>query len=112
MDGLTVEALDAASDAVNASLDGINEARMDRPDARLIRDEFLNASDLLSMACDIGKEYLEPDRKKLALGSFLKEMIAEHRRLWLRRNRPGGLDDSCARLEARANTLTQVGARR
>jgi hypothetical protein len=28
-----------------------------------------------------------------------RAIVKEHRRLWLARNRHGGLDDSCARLE-------------
>jgi hypothetical protein len=42
------------------------------------------------------------------LVAWLNEIIAEHRRLWLARNRPGGLRDSCAQLEARFRRLRLI----
>ncbi|RCK67928.1 glycoside hydrolase [Desertihabitans brevis] len=36
----------------------------------------------------------------------LEDLLAEHRRTWLLRSRPGGLDDSCARLDRLRRLLT------
>ena len=76
-------------DAVMARLPA---ARMQRADADLIRDEFANAGRMLRYACDRG----------LGKPAGMREIIGEHRRLWLARNRPGGLADSLRVLEARS----------
>jgi len=85
------------------------EARMDRPDASLISDELRWARDIMSFACHFGIARLEagegskvsaiPQAKRAALAEQLAPLIDRHRAIWLRRNRPGGLDDSAARLE-------------
>lgn len=40
-----------------------------------------------------------PADQRERLAARVPDLVGEHRRLWLRRNRPGGLDDSAARLE-------------
>lgn len=78
----------------------VDGARMDRPDGELIRDEYANAARMTMLACDLGVL-----RLKIASGSSadelerncrkaLTEIVEEHKRLWLARNRPGGLDES------------------
>jgi hypothetical protein len=66
----------------------VGKARMQRADARLIQAEFVNAARLLLWACDRGGD--------------ASVILAEHRRLWLARSRPGGLPDSltCLRIPA------------
>lgn len=39
------------------------------------------------------------------LARFMRQIIEEHRRLWLKRSRPGGLEDSCRYYEALAEEL-------
>jgi hypothetical protein len=85
------------------------EARMDRADAGLIVDELRWAKDILSFACHFGIARLEagegstvsaiPQPTRASLAGQLAPLIDRHREIWLRRNRPGGLDDSAARLE-------------
>jgi hypothetical protein len=71
-------------------------------DADCTVDEFRSAIDLLRLCVAIGRKRLgyqpanRPDFPKI---------IAEHRRLWLVRNRPGGLDDSIARINPDAQCL-------
>jgi hexosaminidase len=48
-----------------------------------------------------------PQAERNRLGERLQELIAEYRRLWHRRSRPGGLEDSGERLE---NLLAALGA--
>ncbi len=91
---------------VTRRLDG---ARMERADASLLADELGWASDMLTFACHFGIARLEagegtkvsaiPQPRRAELAGHLAPLIARHRAIWLRRNRPGGLDDSAARLE-------------
>ena len=106
--GLTVEGLERALEYVDRVMDPLSQARMTRPDAELIADEFRNAAALLRHACRLGIACLQtesgeiasiPLETRQALASELKEIVAEYRRLWLARNRPGGLADSVGQME-------------
>ncbi|MDW8100449.1 MAG: family 20 glycosylhydrolase, partial [Anaerolineae bacterium] len=106
--GLTVEKLEHTRSYINQVMARLPEARMARPDAAQIADEFRNAAALLQHACRLGIARLQADGGEIAripaqvrqgLAEELREIIAEYRRLWLARNRPGGLDDSAGRLE-------------
>jgi hypothetical protein len=80
-----------------------------RPDAEIILQEFRWVADMLRLACRLGTARLGiglgtpigalPARSRNELGDELRMLIGRHRKLWQRRNRPGGLDDSAARLE-------------
>jgi hypothetical protein len=63
------------------------------PGTGLEADEFRNAAATLRLCIAAG-------RRRLGLPNDFDPapVVAEHRRLWLARNRPGGLDDSCRRL--------------
>ena len=68
-------------------------------DGDLIASEFRFAADLLRHACRRGRFLL--DRTSLdpqLMAKELERLTAEHQRVWLARNRPGGLADSAARL--------------
>ncbi|MGA2585095.1 MAG: family 20 glycosylhydrolase [Tepidisphaeraceae bacterium] len=88
MQGITREAMEATESAIASAIAPLDSAKMDRPDADLIRDEFRNAAAMLRAAC----------RRGLGENPSMDEIIHEHRRLWLARNRPGGLEDSILRL--------------
>lgn len=87
----------------------IPDARMIRVDADWIRDEFAWAIDLLDFAARLGLARLEHDPPVPTsallgevggtLAADLETLIERYREIWLRRNRPGGLGDSSARLE-------------
>ena len=82
---------------------------MARPDAALIADEFRNAAAMMRLACDHGSAALRSRALRCpALAPELRRIIGEHRRLWLARNRPGGLHDSARRLEKRLETLVKA----
>ena len=76
---------------------------MDRPDAALIIEEYGNTVRLLRFASDYAQAVLtgvQGDGKVMARAhEELRLAIGEYRRLWMRRNRPGGLADSVRRLE-------------
>jgi hypothetical protein len=106
--GLTVEGLERTLECVDGVMTPLSQARMARPDAELIADEFRNAAALLRHACRLGIARLRteggeiasiPVETRRALTSELEEIMAEYRRLWLSRNRPGGLTDSVGRME-------------
>jgi hypothetical protein len=81
---------------------------MECQDAGQVVDEVSNAARLLRHACSLAIARLQipdgkianisPDvRKEMAVD--LAKIISEHKRLWLVRNRQGGLADSAARME-------------
>ena len=101
--GLTPAALERTLAAIDHALSGLDKARMERPDAKLIVQEYQNTARLLRHACRRGLLVLEKAPAPAAalrreLGEELPHIIREYRRLWLARNRPGGLKDSVARM--------------
>jgi len=101
-EGVTREEYDAAESAIDRAMSPLGGARMDRPDAALIADEYRNAAAMLKHACGLGRWAIDGDSEdRSALAGDLKRIIGEHRRLWLARNRWGGLADSARRLESR-----------
>ena len=98
---ITREEYDEAEHRVKSIVASIEGARMDREDADLIKDEIRSAAAMLRHACRRGGWFLDRTSEDPAeLARDLSRIIDEHRRLWLARNRPGGLRDSVARLEA------------
>ncbi len=106
--GLTVEGLRRAAAYIERVIAALPQARMARADAAQISDEFAHAAALLRHACRLGIARLQADgdaisaipaATRASLAEELEGLIADYRRLWLARNRPGGLDDSAGRLE-------------
>jgi hypothetical protein len=108
-DGLSQEGLEHAIAHVDRTIAALPRAQVDRPDAALVAEEFAWAADFLRLGARIGLARLRagasapagaiPAETRAGLASDLRNLIERHRRLWLQRNRPGGLDDSAARLE-------------
>jgi hypothetical protein len=94
----------------------LSDARMDRTDAALVLEEFRWAADTLRFACRFGIEQfaaggqvaLIPETTRSRLAAELSGITDRHRKIWLSRNRPGGLDDSARRLE---RTLASLSAK-
>lgn len=94
--------------AVVTAIPRLDRARMARPDAALIADEFHNAAALLRLSAHYGLTCLANGSQRCpGLAPELRRIIGEHRRLWLARNRPGGLHDSARRLEKRLEAMTK-----
>ncbi|HET7079068.1 MAG TPA: glycoside hydrolase family 20 zincin-like fold domain-containing protein [Chloroflexia bacterium] len=95
--------------AIDAAMAPLSAARMQRPDAALIVEEYENTARLMRHACHRGqwlvdREHGDTTATRQALDADLRDIIREYERIWLRRNRPGGLADSVARLQkARAD---------
>jgi len=99
---VTASSLQATREYIQGIVNRLAGARMQGQDAALVMDEFLNAARMMIHACDRGLLRLGGDAENAAtrdrLVTDLNHIIHEHRRVWLARNRPGGLPDSEARL--------------
>jgi hypothetical protein len=107
--GLTVEGLERAGARVDDVASRLRGVRSERDDARILDAEFRLAADLMGHACRLGVARLTagaaavaaiPEATRATLAEELTRIVAEHRRVWRLRNRPGGLSDSAARLES------------
>ena len=127
--GLTEEALGMAEDRLEQVMAPLDAARMDRPDAETIAAELRNGAGLYRHALHlwaarirahgtaVAKRELSSDAEvwprrtidaeyaalpapaRAALEAELASVVDDFRRLWLRRDRPGGLHDSTGRFE-------------
>ena len=84
-DEVSPRKLQETAGTIRSFIAPLGRAQMQRPDAALIKAEFANTARLLLAAC-------EPERVDS------KTIVDEHRRLWLARNRPGGLADSLGKI--------------
>lgn len=97
---LRPEALQRTRAAIEAAIAPLSRAASARPDAALIHQEFTFAARLLCHACDRALFALgAAEVSRSALAADLEGILAEHKAVWLARNRPGGLPDSAARME-------------
>jgi hypothetical protein len=94
--GMTSEGFDNAAAALEAAIAPLSSFQPKDDDAKLITDEFRNAAAMLRHCIAIGRVKIGQQRR---VESDVAPIIAEHRRLWLARNRPGGLEDSVQRLQ-------------
>lgn len=102
--GLAAADLDKVEGAIDDAEAALGLARPQRADGKLVTEELAATGVLLRLACRDARLRLAgdgtlasvaaPDRA--ALAATLRGIIEEHRRLWLARNRPGGLGDSVA----------------
>ena len=95
--GMTEEGFKSAEDAIDAALALLHRSAYTDSELRLITDEFQNAAKLLLLCVAVGRA-----RLSLPPGPAInpQEIIAEHRRLWLARNRPGGLDEGLNKIRS------------
>lgn len=104
--GMTVEDLDAASAVIDRASARLSRATPSRADGALVMDEVRASAELLALLVEDARCRLRAGGRiedvsatvRRSLAARLEPMIDRHRSLWLARNRPGGLDDSCSRL--------------
>ncbi len=106
--GVTKASLGQALGHLEQAGAGLARARPMTRDGTLVTAELGGARDVLRFACHLGlARCAAPDPEALSsvpaparanLAAELAELCDRHRTLWLERNRPGGLDDSTARL--------------
>ena len=104
----TAEGLQAAIDYMDKNLQLLLKAPMASEDAKIVKAELTLAVNMAKLACKIGlarftatNQELEkvPASKRNALSAEYENLIKEHQKLWILRNRPGGLDSSVRNLE-------------
>ncbi len=117
--GLTIDSLKKTQDYIDRIMLPLSKARMERPDAQQIADEISNAAAMLRHSCCLaiarmqttdGKISSIPENTRKEMAADLKNIITEHRRLWLLRSREGGLVDSAARMERLLETYQTNGS--
>jgi hypothetical protein len=97
---------DAAEKKVDAIIASLDSAQMECADAEIVKGEVRNTAAMLKLGAARGRWKLDAKSEDAKdLKSRFEKVIAEHRRLWLARNRPGGLNDSVSRLSDRAAEL-------
>lgn len=86
--------------AIDKALRPLSNYQKATLEASLIRDEFVQTARLLKHAVQRGRWILKPasqdEAGRRALREDLAAIMEEHSRLWLARNRAGGLEDSLA----------------
>jgi hexosaminidase len=105
--GVTVAELGAVNDALATARLAVDRSRSRRADAAELVDEVHWTIEVLELATDDALARLAgdgtlasiPEDQRLAFAVRLDALTDRHRRLWLARNRPGGLPDSVAWLE-------------
>lgn len=106
-EGLDTNELEEVEAVLDSATEAVHRARPRRSDGALVACELEASARLLALASRDARARLQADGRiesvdsstRKVLADELGDLIAEHRRLWLSRNRQGGLDDSVAWLE-------------
>ncbi|MBU4459872.1 MAG: family 20 glycosylhydrolase [Verrucomicrobia bacterium] len=101
--GLDPVRLRAAAEAIGGIATRLPRLKPGRPGVAQVRDELAWAAGMMRLGAERGAALCEGRSDadlRDAMAPALREAIGGHRRLWLLRNRPGGLRDSAGRLEA------------
>ncbi|MFI4910593.1 MAG: family 20 glycosylhydrolase [Sedimentisphaeraceae bacterium JB056] len=105
---LTAEKLQDMKTYTNEVIANIDNSEMQCADAEYIKFELRHCADLINHACDLGiarlgaedtKTVNIPLETRQALAKDIKRIIENHKTVWLRRNREGGLSDSLEYLQ-------------
>ncbi len=93
------ENLQATVEYIDATMKPLGSATIARPDASLIQREFEMTARMLRHGAKRGIAQIDPAAFPASeLAAELDKLEADYRALWLERNRPGGLEESAARL--------------
>ncbi len=105
---LNIEGLLAAENEIKEALEILKNAKPQCEDANIVVQELKHAANLALHGIKLGIERLKtPDKQTLSipkeirnqLFSELDNLIQEHKRVWVYRNREGGLKQSASKLE-------------
>jgi hypothetical protein len=105
----------AAREQLAGALDLLGRARCSRADGDLVTAELRAAAELTVLLCDDALARLGgdgtlgglPASTRSGFARTASDLAGRHRDLWLARNRPGGLADSAARLDALTHAYQQ-----
>jgi len=107
-ENFTEDGLQSAINSLYQNLQLLVNAPIGSKDAKIIKDEMTLAVNFAVLACKIGlarigvstKELGKvPSSKRKILATEYKNLIEEHKKLWIVRNRPGGLHISAGNYE-------------
>jgi len=106
-ESLTIDDLLGVEATLAEAVGRLGQAKPGRADASLVVDELSAGAALVALMCRDARLRLEgdgwlsaiPEAHRGQLADELDGLAETHRRLWLARNRPGGLPDSVAWLE-------------
>ena len=86
-------------DYIDGVMMSLEENEMQREDAELVEQEFVSAANMIRHGARRALlELADGSGDKDQLAANFDSIVADFRKVWLARNRPGGLDDSVARL--------------
>ncbi|HMK62150.1 MAG TPA: family 20 glycosylhydrolase [Acidimicrobiales bacterium] len=102
--GISPAAFDSVSSAIDDAVSALAGSRPENEHGRRAVDELITSARLVQLCCDDAKGRLNGDGTLASLSTAtraelegrLEELIVEQHRLWLRRNRPAGLEESLA----------------
>jgi hexosaminidase len=106
---LRVDALERTVAYIERAAAPVANARLRRSDAELVQHEFMTGAAMAAFACKLSIARLRsgdtgiaaiPAPERAALAAEWEGILADYERLWLARNRPGGLPDSVAQFHA------------
>jgi hexosaminidase len=89
-----LERFERSQQTIQAALAQIPNHQMQRTDAQLIVREFTNSARIMQHACKRAAFAIEEEGSIHDLATDVLEFQEEYRRIWIERNRPGGLTDS------------------
>jgi len=103
-EGLTIDDLLGVEHGLRAAVEQLARSKPGRDDGTLVIAELEAGAALVSLMCRDARLRLEgdgwlssiPETRRRELADEVDSLIETHRRLWLARNRPGGLEDSVA----------------
>jgi len=99
--------LKKASDYISEQKLRFDKAQINAADADIVKKELAQAVALTQYACELGLERLAarggaisniPESRRKELKLELEEIIENHKLIWVKRNREGGLDDSAEKM--------------
>lgn len=105
---LTIENLRATKSYVDRVVSKLPKAKIKKADSKIVEQEILFMADLIKHGCDLGIARIAAKDKLIAnipkqtrdkLAEDMERIMVEHKRVWLLRNRPGGLEDSLNRMQ-------------
>jgi hexosaminidase len=106
--GLNPDDLHQTAALIRGIRDRLDQAEMARDDAEWVIEEFALAADLLLWATELaGARFAHeaqdsaaslPADVRAGFVGRMRDLLVRYREAWLRRSRPGGLEDSTARL--------------
>ncbi len=104
----TLAGAQAATEEIDRLVERLHQADMRCDDADLIGAEVGNAARFAKLLCRIASAHLLSEDQEPASARELQEMVSEHERLWLSRNRPGGLSESVRKMDSYVSSLLNL----